>query len=217
VSGVASSLPVVLRPGVAGVPRADASLFRDRALLRVAELAFASDGVKTLPRSSADFRALLELGQPRLAGAFRFVAEALTAISTELERTLAALNRAAQHPSGKAAQTDIRSQLEQLFPADWIEGIELARLEHLPRYLRAAQTRLSRAIADPRRDAEKLAPFAPLWGEFLKKRPNASDRDLVRRLTWAFEELRVALFAPELKPSSPVTLASVSSLLATLR
>jgi ATP-dependent helicase HrpA len=112
---------------------------------------------------------------------------------------------------------EIRAQLEQLLPADLIESVELSRLEQFPRYLRAAQIRLGRAVSDPRRDAEKLAPFAPQWAAFLGKRRNASDQESVGALRWAFEELRVAIFAPELKPAFPVSVASVSAALSALR
>jgi hypothetical protein len=39
----------------------------------------------------------------------------------------------------------------------------------------------------------------------------------VRALRWSFEELRVAIFAPELKPAVPVTLASIELVLSSLR
>jgi ATP-dependent helicase HrpA len=72
-------------------------------------------------------------------------------------------------------------------------------------------------MSDPRKDADKLAPFAPLWASFLNKEPNATDRDSARALRWAFEELRVAIFAPELKPAQPVTLAGIALAVSTLR
>jgi hypothetical protein len=36
-------------------------------------------------------------------------------------------------------------------------------------------------------------------------------------LRWAFEELRVAIFAPELKPATPVSVANLTLALASLR
>jgi ATP-dependent helicase HrpA len=49
------------------------------------------------------------------------------------------------------------------------------------------------------------------------KRAALRDQAGARRLHFAFEELRVALFAPELKPAQAVTVASVTVALAALR
>ena len=94
-----------------------------------------------------------------------------------------------------------------------VEPVPLARLEHYPRYVRAAQARLQRAIADPRKDADKHAPFGPLWEAYLAKRSSEGAREL----RWSFEELRVAIFAPELKTAEPVSIAKVAAAVAALR
>jgi len=93
----------------------------------------------------------------------------------------------------------------------------LATLRHVPRYLKAAQVRLGRAVTDPRKDADKLAPFAPLWTAFVAKRAAYKDREGARDLRWAFEEMRVAIFAPELKPLGGVSFAKIKATLAALR
>ena len=124
---------------------------------------------------------------------------------------------ASKHPSGRGALVDIQAQLEGLFPVDLMTWVPLATLEHYPRYLRAAQARLARAVTDPRKDIDKLAPFTTLWTAFAAKRVAARDPAAAAELRWAFEELRVAIFAPELKTPVPVSLAKVSAALAALR
>ena len=99
----------------------------------------------------------------------------------------------------------MRAQLELLLLPDTLQHAELARLEHYPRYLRAAQARLARAINDPRKDASKAEPFAPVWQAFLAKRASLRDQTAARRFHFLLEELRVSLFAPELKPAQPVS------------
>ena len=199
------------------VPRGEVEAFRESFLTRVVEEAFALGEGAALPRNQAAFTALLAIGTPRIAAAFKRLERATVAASTELSNTKRALDSAAKHPSGTAASAEIRSQLEQLFLPDLLTTVELPCLEQFPRYLRAAQARLTRAVVDPRKDADKLAPFAPLWSSFLNKQSRASDRDAARALRWAFEELRVAIFAPELKPAVPVSLASLSVTLSSLR
>ncbi|HLL03224.1 MAG TPA: DUF3418 domain-containing protein, partial [Myxococcaceae bacterium] len=84
-------------------------------------------------------------------------------------------------------------------------------------YLRAAQARLSRAVTNPGKDAEKAAPFTPLWESFLARRATVRDQEAAQELRWAFEELRVAIFAPEVTTPMTVTVAKVGAALAALR
>ncbi len=190
--------------------------FRDDFLARVADEAFFSAGAP-LPRTRAEFDALASAGTPRLAPVFTRLERAAQATMNELNATQRALEAAARQPSGAAAVKDLRAQLEQLFPEGLLQRVSSARLEQFPRYLRAMRARLERALNDPRKDADKLAPFAPLWSAFLAKAPTASDLEARDALRWALEELRVAIFAPELKPASPVSVQGASSLLAALR
>jgi len=199
------------------VSRAEHDSFRDLVLLRVVEEAFGLSEEAPIPRTKAAFTALLNSGVPLLAPTFKRVERAVAAASAELQNTWKALDAAAKHPSSTAASAEIRAQIECLFPEDVLLVIDVGRLEQFPRYLRAAQARLTRAVADPRKDADKLAPISPLWRSFLAKHQTAADRHAARALRWAFEELRVATFAPELKPAGPVTLAAVTLALQALR
>jgi len=208
--------PFKRRPGLP-VPRAEADAFRELVLDRVVSEAFGLATAAELPRSKAAFDALVATGVPRLAPVFELTKRAIDATDVELEKTLRALDAASKHPSGTSVVADIRAQLAELFPADLLLHVEVQRLEHFPRYLRAAQARLARAVNEPRKDAGKAAPFTPLWQSFLAKRASARDPAAARRLHFVLEELRVALFAPELKPAQPVTLSSVALAIQALR
>lgn len=208
--------PFTRRVGVL-VTRAEYDAFREMLLSRVIVAAFGLDATAPMPRNKAAFDRLLADGTPRINKCFDQTVRAVAALSAEHKKLLLALDTASKHPSGSAAITDIRQQLEELLPADLLARIDAGRLEQIPRYLRAAQTRLARAIVDPRKDLKKAEPFNPLWRSFLEKRRQARDLQTVERLRWSFEELRVAIFAPELKPAEPVTLANLSATLAALR
>jgi ATP-dependent helicase HrpA len=197
--------------------RAQQEAFRARAMLRVVEHAFDLDGGAALPRSKREFDALVARGAPRIESSFRVVAELVQGVCRELESTLRALRSASKHPTAKGAIAEIRAQLERLFPEDLIAWIPFERLQHVPRYVRAAQARLERAIADPRKDAEKLSRIQPAWTAFLAKESTARDRAAALALRWSFEELRVAVFAPELKTAIAVSPATLSAEVASLR
>ncbi len=209
--------PCFVRADGAAPSRAEKDAFQALVVERVVLDAFRLGGGAPLPRTQRAFDDLLETGTPRIADTFRLVGDVIKRTSTELEGTLQALRSAAKHPGAKVAAAEIRAQLELLFPADLLSWIPLNRLEHFPRYLRAAQARLGRAIADPRKDSEKLAQVTPLWAAFAAKQTTARDRETARLLRWSFEELRVAVFAPELKTPTPVSVAKVTAEVAALR
>ncbi len=209
--------PAFSRPNGAPPSRTDNDAFRALVLQRIADAAFGLGDGSPLPREKPAFESLLAAGAPRVTTAFRLFADAIIPIAAELDKTLSALRAASKHPSGRAAIVDIYAQLEELFPLDLMKSVSLDRLEHLPRYLRAAQARLARAVTDPRKDSEKLAPFAQVWAAFIAKRSTARDQRMAGDLRWAFEELRVAVFAPELKTAVPVSLPKVTAAVAALR
>ncbi|HET9929268.1 MAG TPA: DUF3418 domain-containing protein, partial [Polyangiaceae bacterium] len=201
--------PFLRRVGLPS-PRAEADAFRDAVLARVISETFELSEVALLPRSKAEFDTLLSAGTSRLPRVFDAVVRLIAEVDTELHTTLRALDDAAKQKNGGGAVPDIRAQIEQLFPAELMQRIELLRLQQYPRYLRAARARLTRAVNDPRKDAAKAAPFAPIWQTFLAKRAKARDPRAAERVHYVLEELRVALFAPELKPAQPVTVATAA-------
>ena len=214
-SAITPRLPAAFeRPSGASPSRAESESFRAALLQRIVDAAFELEGDDiVLPRTKLDFERRVREGTPRIDPVFRVFVDATKPVYAGLDELLRALRNASKHPSGGNAIKDIYAQLEHLFPNDLIGWVPLGRLDHYPRYLRAAQARLQRAIGDPRKDADKLAPFAPLWSSFLAKRASARDPEAMRDLRWAFEELRVAIFAPELKTPAPVSVAKVAAAL----
>ncbi|MBS2011399.1 MAG: ATP-dependent RNA helicase HrpA [Deltaproteobacteria bacterium] len=219
-SAITPRLPAAFpRPSGAAPSRAESEAFRDALVARIVDAAFELEGPPgdvVLPRTKLDFERRVREGLPRIEPVTRVFKSALEPVHAALDALLRALRSASKHPSGGHAIKDIYAQLEHLFPNDLVAWVPLGRLDHYPRYLRAAQARLQRAIGDPRKDADKLAPFSPLWSSFLAKRATARDTEAASELRWAFEELRVAIFAPELKTPSPVSVAKVAAALAAL-
>ncbi len=67
--------------------------------------------------------------------------------------------------------------------------------------------RLDKLRADPARDAQRLAELRPLeqrWLRRVAERKGASDARL-DEFRWLLEELRVSLFAQELRTPQPVS------------
>ncbi len=218
VSGVTPRIPPPFARSNGAMPsRAESESFRITVLKRIIDAAFGLDEGASLPRSRKAFDALLSAGSPRIPVAFGLFADAIAAAQKELIKTLAALKAASKHPSGRAAVVDIQTQVEELFQLELMESVPLRRLEQFPRYLRAAQARLARAVTDPRKDADKAQPLTTLLTSFALKRRAARDESAVDEVRWAFEELRVSIFAPELKTPVPVSVPKLAAAVAALR
>jgi ATP-dependent helicase HrpA len=103
--------------------------------------------------------------------------------------------------------TDVERQLSQLFAPGFIVTTPAAQLAHFPRYLKAIELRLDKVKSDPARDAARMDEIASLHlplQRTLAARKGVDDPRLTE-FRWMLEELRVSLFAQELKTPAPVS------------
>ena len=82
-----------------------------------------------------------------------------------------------------------------------------AQLQHLPRYLKGISLRLEKLKADPARDASRMAEARIADARWLKRVAEMKGRRDARldEYRWLMEELRVSLFAQELRTPQPVS------------
>ncbi|MBM7505466.1 ATP-dependent RNA helicase HrpA [Agromyces aurantiacus] len=117
-----------------------------------------------------------------------------------------------------AALADARSQLEALVPSGFVSATGLERLRHLPRYVEAITVRVRRMQDNPGRDRQLVTEFDQARAAYEKAGgtipidPEA-DPALVR-VRWMLEELRVGLFAQELRTAETVSVKRVVKALA---
>ena len=107
------------------------------------------------------------------------------------------------------ACADITEQTAALMHKHFIAALDYERLAQLPRYLKAAAARLDKARTDAARDARLMAEWQALakpWQrEYLATKKSGVADPFLEEFRWLLEELRVALFAQELKTPSPVS------------
>ncbi len=126
------------------------------------------------------------------------------AVLTEYAAVQRKLPQAKPHAT---AYADLQAQLGALMPKWFIRDTPYAQLAHFPRYLKAVQARIDKLRADPARDARLVAEMAPLVTQYQRARSalkGAPDPRL-DEFRWLLEELRVALFAQELRTPMPVS------------
>ncbi len=84
-------------------------------------------------------------------------------------------------------------------------------MSHYPRYIKALNIRIDKLKTDPTRDARLQTDFLPLQTRYQKQKAahkGQMDRQL-DELRWLLEELRVGLFAQELKTPTPVSVKRI--------
>ncbi|MCG2801249.1 MAG: ATP-dependent RNA helicase HrpA [Cellulomonas sp.] len=158
----------------------------------------------------ADVRGRLEDETYRLVGT---LVEVLTAW-----RELDAALRGATSLALLAAAADVRRQQQALVHDGFVLATGPHRLAQLPRYLRAARHRLTKAAENPHRDEALAAGVHELADAIAAAaRPGDPARaDALAELGWQVEELRVSLFAQQLGTPGPVSATRIRKALTAL-
>ena len=102
---------------------------------------------------------------------------------------------------------DVEQQLSQLFTPEFIVSTPPQQLAQFPRYLKAIELRIDKVKGDPAARYGKDKRAARACGAVaaaLGARKGVSDPRL-DEFRWLLEELRVSLFAQELKTPMPVS------------
>jgi len=179
-------------------------------VLRALDEAFQLDAPDAVPRTRAAFHARLTEGRDAVQLALGELGLLAAELAAELDKVRAALRPLAGKPGiPRAVFDDVESQLGHLVPPDAMTRMPRARLGQLARYLRAIQVRLQRQAHDPQKDQKKAAQVVPLWQGYLRRRDELRARGQppgeLDEFGWLVEELRVAVFAPELKTAVAVS------------
>ncbi len=113
----------------------------------------------------------------------------------------------------RANYDDLREQLGELIHPGFVREVDKMRLSHYPRYLKAMRLRAERLRQDATRDQARMLTVRGYWREYLKlKAGRGAESPALAELRWLIEELRVSLFAQELKTAEPVSPKRLSAL-----
>ncbi|MBH9553457.1 ATP-dependent RNA helicase HrpA [Inhella gelatinilytica] len=190
-----------LKLGVAFMSLGTVEELRAQVLNLALDRAFAAD---PLPTTAAEFQTRMNEGRPRLVLIAQEVVRLAGTVLVEFQATLRKLKDAR---APKEVAEDIQSQLDRLLPKQFLVRTPWAQLQHFARYLKAIQVRLDKCRADLERDARLLSELRPLeqrWQRRVAERRGTPDPRL-DEFRWQLEELRVSLFAQELRTPQPVS------------
>lgn len=174
-------------------------------LTAIADRAFI--GEDELPRTNAEFMTLKQRARTRLPAVTEGATRLVQVIAAEYQPLTAKLN--SLPPPMSRLKREIEEQLGRLLYKQFLSRTPWERLQHLPRYLKAMRLRLEKYPAAPDRDARHAQAIAQLWTRY-EQRVEAQKKSgkivpALAELRWLIEELRVSLFAQELKTPFPVS------------
>ena len=183
---------------LASAPHAGASaLFDDCLACAVDALVVETGGP---PDTAEGYRQLRDVVRRRLELAVAAVIDLVAAILAETAAVEQAL-RAATSLTVLASVTDVREQV--------VTATGCSRLADLVRYLRAARHRLEVLPEHPRRDADRMGRVHAVRDEYEAELADLRDRlplpAALAEIRWMIEELRVSLFAQDIRTAYPVS------------
>jgi ATP-dependent helicase HrpA len=198
-------------PGIEGLclryaPVGSCTELKEDILRAVLQQAFLAEGA--VPRTEAAFTSCLRQGEPRLVAVANGIC-AWLAPALEEYHQLARLLGGKPEPAREGLAKELRIQLEGLVYPGFVAATPHAWLPHLARFLKAMRLRWEKFARDPGRDcqqAQRVALLAERCRQACAAVPRyeAPSAALVD-FRWLLEELRVSLFAQELKTSVKVS------------
>ncbi|KFJ35817.1 DUF3418 domain-containing protein [Neisseria lactamica] len=179
----------------------NADTLRDDLTQAVCDRAFI--GEDELPRNEKAFKEQIKRARSRLPA----VKEALSRYLQETAAAYAELNgKLGKHPLTHL----MRQRLQTLLAAGFATRTPWAQWPRLPIYLKAMTLRLEKYSSNPARDAAREADIRELEQMWQEKTDSLIKQGLpisdgLAGFKWMIEELRVSLFAQELKTPYPVS------------
>jgi ATP-dependent helicase HrpA len=198
---VEKSIPDLQKMSMLYLPLGTADELRAQIVDAALDRAFLGD---PLPTDAASFDARLAEGRSRLSLIAQDVARAAGAVLTQLA---AAQRKLKDAKPPKDVADDVQAQLAALVPKDFVARTPWAQMQHVPRYLQAVIARLDKQRSDPARDAQHMLSLRPMLQRLTRRRAELKGVADARldEYRWLLEELRVGLFAQELRTAVPVS------------
>nr|WKF56492.1 hypothetical protein HUO10_000950 [Paraburkholderia busanensis] len=195
------NLPGLREMAMQFMPRGTQEELRDQLVDTALDRACLQD---PLPDDDVSFHTRRDEGRSRLT----LLAQEIARLAGQILAEYATVTKKlVQARSFTAAHADMQNQLDALVGKRFVVDTPYTQLAHFPRYLKGIALRIDKLRADPARDARQVAEFAPLLQNYQRtvaQRGGVLDTRL-SEFRWLLEELRISLFAQELRTPMPVS------------
>jgi ATP-dependent helicase HrpA len=180
---------------------------REDMITAIADRAFI--GEDDLPRTNAEFMKLKQRARTRLPAVSEAIARQAQAIATEYQ--LLTVKQSQMATTGNRLKRDLEQQIGLLVYKGCFSQTPWEYLQNIPRYLKALRLRIEKHPANPDRDGKNAGSVGVLWQKWQDKvnalhQANQDISQDLQNYRWLIEELRVSLFAQELKTPFPVSI-----------
>ncbi|MBB3117681.1 ATP-dependent RNA helicase HrpA [Pseudoduganella violacea] len=198
---VEKSIPNLQQMGMQFMAMGTQEELRDQIIAKALDIACLQD---PLPADEASFLKRKDEGKSRLVLLVNEIARLVSQVLTEFH----GLPKRLQGLNPQAAQ-DMQGQLQGLVHKRFLQDSDFSQLAHFPRYLKAMNVRIEKLRADPARDAKAMSEWQQAAAPYLRvardKSAGKNTDPKMAEYRWLLEELRVSLFAQELRTPMPVS------------
>ena len=197
---VEKNIPGMQQMGMQFMAMGSQEELRDQIVQKAIDIACLQE---PLPTDAASFNQRKDEGKSRLGLLVNEIARLVSLVLTEFH----GLPKKLQGVQPQAA-ADMQAQLQALVHKRFVTETDFSQLAHFPRYLKAINVRLEKLRADPLRDAKSMAEWSGAASQFLRVSKVQAGKNTDPRMAefrWMLEELRVSLFAQELRTPMPVS------------
>ena len=160
-----------------------------------------------LIRTEDEFNNAVKMAKPRVvavAGQINRVINDILESYSKVRGKLRSSGSQSAHPLNE----NINAHLFSLLTPDFISSTSYTYLEQFPRYLEAVSSRIEKFRSDPKRDAswqEQITIFENQIDKSIELSVSSKQRDKLMEIRWSIEELRVSLWAQQLKTLYPIS------------
>lgn len=165
-------------------------------------------GEDDLPRTNQAFMTLKQRARTRLPAVTEALARYAQAIATEYQ--LLVTKQSQMSATVNRLKRDVEQQIPALLHKYCFSQTPWEQLQHFPRYIKALRLRIEKHPTNPDRDGKNAASVATLWQNWEvsvdKQRKADKLKPELVEFRWLIEELRVSLFAQELKTPFPISI-----------
>lgn len=186
---------------------------REDMLQAIADRAFIAED--ELPRTNAEFMQLKTRARTRLPAVTEALTRQAQLIANEYQVLMAQLQK--MTPVTQKIKRECEQQLQGLLYQGFFSRTPWEQLPHLPRYLKAIKMRIDKyptSIERDSRHAQALAQLEQRWQQKVEQLRKAHQpvTSQLQDFTWQLQELRVSLFAQELRTPYPVSIKRLEKL-----
>ena len=175
--------------------------------------------VSPLPKTQTEFEKRKNEGKARLGLIANEIARLASQILSEYQNLQKKLPAIRAH---EQTLEDINQQVSQLVTKRFITENDLERLKHFPRYLKACNVRIDKCRNEPQKDKALMGSWQQVATPYQRalrdsKQSKARFDPKMLEYRWLLEELRVSLFAQELRTHFPVSVKRLQKVWDTLQ